>query len=107
MDGLAPFQHFGPPGTPPPRGAGALFLGFGLCRALRPVCIFHTFFTFFFTLCQSSEPFVAHCHQNWLLVELVVVFDCDFKVQSSNPSGGKFLLVSFALLFHRFSSACV
>ena len=42
------FQHFGPPGTPPPRGAGALLLGFGLCRALRPVCIFHTFFTFFF-----------------------------------------------------------
>ena len=31
-------QHFGPPGTPPPPGgAGALFLGFGLCRALRPV----------------------------------------------------------------------
>ena len=30
------FQHFGPPG-PPPRGAGVLFFGFQLCRALRPV----------------------------------------------------------------------
>ena len=105
------FQHFGPPGTPPPpRGAGALFfffLGFGLCRALRPVCIFHTFFTFFFILCQSSEPFVAHHCQNWLLVKLVVVLNSKFKVLGFNPSGGNFLLVSFALLFHRFSSACM
>ena len=30
------FQHFGPPGTPPPLRV-RFFLGFGLCRALRPV----------------------------------------------------------------------
>ena len=108
LGGLAPnFSILGHQAPPPPGGAGALFWGFRLCRALRPVCIFHTFFTFFFILCQSSEPFVAHCHQNWLLVELVVVLDRDFKVLGSKPSGGKFLLVSFALLFHRFSSACM
>ena len=69
--------------------------------------MFHTFFTFFFILCQSSEPFVANYCQNWLLVELVVVLDSNFKVLGPGPDGGKFLLVSFALLFHRFSSACM
>ena len=47
MGGLAAnfsiLGHQAPP--PPPRGARALFLGFGLYRALRPVCIFHTYFT--------------------------------------------------------------
>ena len=34
------FQHFGPPGTPPPPGGGVrvrFFWDVGLCKALRPV----------------------------------------------------------------------
>ena len=71
--------------------------GFETCLNISR--IFH----FFFILCQSCEPFVAHCYQNWLLAELVVVLDFNFRVLGSNPSGGIFLVVSFALLFHRFS----
>ena len=58
--------------------------------------IVHTFFM----LCQTCEPFVAQYCQNWMLAELVVVLGSVFKVLVSNPSGGKLLLVSFALLFH-------
>ena len=51
---------------------------------------------------QTCEPFVAQYCQNWLVAELVVVLDSGFKVLGSNRSSG-FLLVSSALLFHRFA----
>ena len=102
------FQHFGPPGTPPPPpGCGCAFFGIWVVQGFETCLHISHIFTFFFILRQSSEPFVAHYQQNWLLVELVVVLDTNFTVLGSNPSGGKLLLVSFALLFHRFSSACM
>ena len=62
---------------------------------------FSHIFHIFFILCQTCEPFVAKNCQNWLLAELVVVFYPGFQNMGSNPIGGKLLLVSFALLFHR------
>ena len=62
---------------------------------------FSHIFHIFFILCQTCEPFVAQCCRNWLLAELVVMPDSGFNVLGSKPSGGNFLLVSFALLFHR------
>ena len=97
------FQHFGPPGTPPPRGVGALFLGFGFDQGYETCLDFSHIFHFFFILRQTCEPLVAHNCQNWLVAELVVALDSGFKVLGSNPSGGKILLVNSALLFHRFS----
>ena len=42
---------------PPPGGVRVRFLGdLGLCRALRPVCIFHTFFTFFSYCVKHLNP---------------------------------------------------
>ena len=75
--------------------------GFETCLHISH--IFHIFFILF----QSSEPFVAECWQSGLLVELVVMLDCNLNVLGSNATGGNLMLVSFALLFHRFSSACM
>ena len=89
------FQYFGPPGTLPPRGrggAGALFLGFGLWRPLRPVNFSHIFHIFFIQR-QTCEPFVAHYCQTSLVAELVMALDFRFKDPGSTPDRGKFLLV--------------
>ena len=75
--------------------------GFETCLHISH--IFHIFFI----LCQSYEPFVAECWQSWLLVELVVVLGCNLNVLGSNSTGGNLVLARFALLFHRFSSACM
>ena len=103
MGGLAPnFSILGHQAPPPPPGVRVRFFGIWVVQGFETCLhVSHIFPHFFFILCQSSEPFVAYHCQNWLLVELVVVLDSNLKVLGSNPSGGKFLLVSFALLFHR------
>ena len=105
VGGLAPnFSILGHQAPSPPPGCGCASLGIWVVQGFETCLnISHILHIFFFILCQSCEPFVAQCCQNWLLAELVVVLDSSFKVLGSNPSGGKFLLVSFAPLFHRFS----
>ena len=78
------FQHFGHQAPPPPRGVGALFLGFGFEQGSETCLNFSHIFHFFFILRQTSEPFVAHNCQNWLVAELVVALDSGFKVLGSS-----------------------
>ena len=88
---------------PPLRGGGALFLEFGFVQGSETCLNFSHIFHIFFILRQTSEPFVAQCCQNWLVAEFVVALNSGCNLLGSNPSGGKFFLVSSALLFHRFS----
>ena len=103
MGGLAPkFSILGHPAPPPPQGCGCAFFGIWVVQGFETCVNFSSIFHIFFILCQTYEPFVAHCCRNWLSAELVVVLDAAFKVLGSNPSGN-FVLVIFALLFQRFS----
>ena len=79
------FQHFGPPGTPPPPGCGCAFFGIWVVQGFETCLHISHISHIFLILCQRSEPFVAHYCQNWLLVELGVVLDSNFKVLGSTP----------------------
>ena len=80
------FQHFGPPGTPPPPGCGCAFFGIWVMQGSETCLNFSHIFHIFFILCQTCEPFVAKGGQNWLLAELVVVLHSGSKVLGSNPN---------------------
>ena len=73
-------QHFGPPGhPPPPQGCGCAFFGIWVVQGSETCLNFSSIFHIFFILCQTCEPFVAHCCRNQLLAELVVMLNSAFK----------------------------
>ena len=87
VGGMAPnFSILGHQATPPPPGgAGALFLVFGFVQGSEMCLNFSYIFHIFFILRQTCEPFVAHHCQTWLVAELVVAFDSNFRDLDFNP----------------------
>ena len=90
VGGLAPnFSILGHQAPPPPQGVQVRFFWVWVVQGSETCLNFSHIFHIFFILCQTIEPFVANDRQNWLLAELDVVRDSDFKILGSNPSGGK------------------